>query len=349
MNLVLWLVLIVTLLVWILLEWRHAYPNFILDASSARHDMKFKVDLVVTWVDGSRPDWVEQYNTTREREVGDRVMKKERFTNDEPNLDIQTCLESARKFAPWLNRIFLITHRPQVPENVDLTGVKVVHHDEFIPKERLPLFNSHAIEAHLHLIPGLAEHFIYTNDDMYFGQPVARYHFFDSDQSPTVDFTTWPVKLYRLFTDQGGCVSAHYNLSNLVSKNSTFFTFVHTHTMYPLTKTLMSKAASKWPSVWERTAASRFRDIGIQIPPVSLAICHGARTGKVKRRHADSDYRAILFFSDKHVGQTAHTLGVNNDRVDLTRHVLENVVRGTSEMVVTVPRSTTTTRSVQPT
>ena len=34
-----------------------------------------------------------------------------------------------------------------------------------VPPEGLPLFNSHAIEAWLHRIPGLAEQFVYFNDD----------------------------------------------------------------------------------------------------------------------------------------------------------------------------------------
>ena len=36
----------------------------------------------------------------------------------------------------------------------------------------LPTHNSHAVESQLHHIPGIAEHFLYSNDDMFFGRPL---------------------------------------------------------------------------------------------------------------------------------------------------------------------------------
>ena len=40
-------------------------------------------------------------------------------------------------------------------------------HREIIEQEYLPTFNSHVIEANLHKIPNLSEHFIYFNDDVF--------------------------------------------------------------------------------------------------------------------------------------------------------------------------------------
>ena len=37
----------------------------------------------------------------------------------------------------------------------------------------LPTHNSHAVESQLHSIAGLAEHFLYSNDDMFFGRPIS--------------------------------------------------------------------------------------------------------------------------------------------------------------------------------
>ena len=42
----------------------------------------------------------------------------------------------------------------------------------------LPTHNSHAVESQLHRIPGIAEHFLYSNDDMFFGRPVSPSLFF---------------------------------------------------------------------------------------------------------------------------------------------------------------------------
>ena len=42
----------------------------------------------------------------------------------------------------------------------------------YLPADALPTFSSHAIESRLHHVPDLAEHFLYSNDDMFFGRPV---------------------------------------------------------------------------------------------------------------------------------------------------------------------------------
>lgn len=55
----------------------------------------------------------------------------------------------------------------------------VVRHEEFIPSEFLPTFNSGTIECFLHRIPGLAPCFVYANDDMYLFAPARREQMFD--------------------------------------------------------------------------------------------------------------------------------------------------------------------------
>ena len=47
-----------------------------------------------------------------------------------------------------------------------------------------PTYNSFAIESYLDRIPGLAEHFIYLNDDMFFGNNVTEGDFFSASGAP---------------------------------------------------------------------------------------------------------------------------------------------------------------------
>ena len=61
----------------------------------------------------------------------------------------------------------------------DHPKVTIVRSEEFFADTSvLPTHNSHAVEAQLHRIEGLAEHFLYSNDDMFFGRPVAPELFF---------------------------------------------------------------------------------------------------------------------------------------------------------------------------
>jgi hypothetical protein len=55
-----------------------------------------------------------------------------------------------------------------------MSKVSFVDLADFIPSQYLPTFNSHVIEAHLHMIPGLTEHFLYFNDDMSLGRPLSK-------------------------------------------------------------------------------------------------------------------------------------------------------------------------------
>lgn len=60
----------------------------------------------------------------------------------------------------------VVSNIEQVPEWLDQSKIHVVLHKEIIPENLLPTFNSTTIEMFLHKIPNLAEHFIYSNDDM---------------------------------------------------------------------------------------------------------------------------------------------------------------------------------------
>ncbi len=65
--------------------------------------------------------------------------------------------------------------------------INLVDHRDILPAEALPTFNSHAIETSLHRIEGLAEHFVYFNDDVFLGRPARPETFF----SPSGSFATF--------------------------------------------------------------------------------------------------------------------------------------------------------------
>lgn len=139
------------------------------------------VDLVYTWVDGADPQWRiardEAWASVHPGELNEFAGNEERFrTHDE----LRYSLRSVDYFAPWANHIYLLT-AGQVPEWLDTANPRITvvdHSDVFADLDALPTFNSHAIEAQLHRIPGLSEHFLYLNDDVFFGRPVTPNLFF---------------------------------------------------------------------------------------------------------------------------------------------------------------------------
>ncbi|MBR1870788.1 MAG: stealth conserved region 3 domain-containing protein, partial [Kiritimatiellae bacterium] len=83
------------------------------------------------------------------------------------------------KFAPWVRKVHFITwgHRPRwlATEHPKLNVVK---HTDYIPEKYLPTFSSHTIELNLHRIAGLAERFVYFNDDTFLAAPCTPDDFF---------------------------------------------------------------------------------------------------------------------------------------------------------------------------
>lgn len=128
-----------------------------------------KIDLVLTWVDDSLPGYREHLNQYA-KTGSDRDASRTRDTIE----TLRYSLRSIDAFAPWINRVYLLTCRPQVPGwlNPDHPKLRLVHHDQIMDHGILPTFNSFTIVSHLHLLPDLSRTFIYMEDDMMFLSPV---------------------------------------------------------------------------------------------------------------------------------------------------------------------------------
>ena len=83
------------------------------------------------------------------------------------------------KFAPWVRKIHFVTSG-QIPEWLDVNNPKIhtVKHSDYIPNRFLPTYNSVVIERYMHMIPDLAEHFVYFNDDFYIINHISPERFF---------------------------------------------------------------------------------------------------------------------------------------------------------------------------
>ena len=145
-------------------------------------DCTFDVDLVYTWVDGNDPAWD---SARRERLAGVGGAETHTVQAGGPARyvdrgELRYSMRGVHLYAPWVRTIHLVTDQ-QVPAwlDVDHPRINLVDHRDLLPADALPTFNSHAIEAALHRIPGLSEHFVYFNDDVFLGQPAAPEQFFN--------------------------------------------------------------------------------------------------------------------------------------------------------------------------
>lgn len=127
--------------------------------------MVSNIDFVVTWVNGNDPVW-------REEKKKYEVLDGRPTLNDETryrDMDLfQYWFRAVEKYAPWVNNIYFITYG-HLPEwlNINHPKLKIVKHEDYIPKEYLPTFSSNVIELNLFRIKELSEQFVLFSDDVF--------------------------------------------------------------------------------------------------------------------------------------------------------------------------------------
>lgn len=138
------------------------------------------VDIVLTYVNNKDKFWQAKYNHYNTNKEGGVSQDKKRFNYCG---EILFNLRLLQRHMPWVRKVFVV-HDNQKFDLSFLTPwfrnrVTFVDHHDIIPKQYLPTFNSQVIECFLWRIPGLARKFIYLNDDVFVGRPLAYEFFFD--------------------------------------------------------------------------------------------------------------------------------------------------------------------------
>lgn len=144
-----------------------------------------EVDLVYLWVDGNDPEWLAKKQLVAGKEIDhSETNNKGRYINND---ELKYSLRSVERCVPWVRKIFIVTDN-QCPEWLDRDHpkIRVVDHREIMPEEALPCFNSSVIEYFLYRIPGLADRFLFANDDMFFNRALSPEFFFSEPGIPYV-------------------------------------------------------------------------------------------------------------------------------------------------------------------
>lgn len=136
-----------------------------------------EIDFVIPWVDGSDPEWRKQKAKYKGEELSASGESSESQYRDWGIL--RYWFRGVEKYAPWVRRIHFITCG-HVPEWLNLNHPKLnfVRHEDYIPEKWLPVFSANPIELNIHRIKGLAEQFVFFNDDMFLNAPVLPEDFF---------------------------------------------------------------------------------------------------------------------------------------------------------------------------
>jgi hypothetical protein len=252
--------------------------------SGAGYAVHFPIDLVYTWVDGADPAWRARrdaaWAAANPGEHSTLAANPSRYANRD---ELRFALRSLAAYADWVRTVYIVTDRQLPPWlNAEHPRVQVVDHTAIFPDgEGLPTFNSHAIESRLHHIEGLAEHYLYLNDDMFFGRPCAPEDFFVGNG------------LARLFpspktvppgpagpADTPVEAAGKNNRELLTARFGRAPAQRFLHAPYPQLRSVLIELAEAFAADVERTTRSRFRhptDLSI---PASLSMNYAYLTAR---------------------------------------------------------------------
>lgn len=228
------------------------------DAGPLWREVDFPIDVVYTWVDGSDPAWVESRARFADQEAshhGESTMAGRFLDRGE----LRYSLRSLSENAPWVRNVFVVTagQRPDWLSSED-SRLRIVDHTEIFPSAGdLPTFNSHAIETCLHRIPGLAEHFIYMNDDVIMSGRTTPEDFFESNGSLKVHWS--PVKINYDEAAPPHVAAARNNRRILRESFGVDISQGLLHVPHAHRRSILEEIETKYPEVVRETRKARFR------------------------------------------------------------------------------------------
>lgn len=219
-----------------------------------------KVDAVITWVDGRDPKHSAKRRFWLNKEkspLHENATDEKRWEHCD---ELSHCIKSIETHAPWFRKIWVVTD-DQTPKLFRLKRefrkkVHIVDHSHIFRghEDVLPCFNSISIETMLFRIEGLADNFVYFNDDVFLVGPVKKSHFF-IDGKPIlrgqwVDFSDTDADRLHRFNK--------INAAQLQGFGADHF-FASAHTAFPMKRTVLEELFYRNKDLFFHNASFRFR------------------------------------------------------------------------------------------
>ncbi|MEQ6249988.1 hypothetical protein ABMC89_13925 [Sulfitobacter sp. HNIBRBA3233] len=191
------------------------------------------------------------------------------------NDEIYYCLSSIVQHAPWVRTIWLVVDNTtpdlaRLPASVRDRLEVVYHHEIFGGFEHvLPTFNSLAIETMLWRIDGLADRFLYFNDDVFLTGPLTPEDMFDGD-APVLR-GRWR-DLSGLLADPAArddpaCFHGFMQINaGAMAGQPADRIFAPAHVVHPMRRSVMARLFAQHRQAFLDNIGHRFRDLDQFLP-----------------------------------------------------------------------------------
>ena len=251
----------------------------------SKNTEKYPIDVVVPWVDGSDVEWQKE----KQRYLGEAHSKESASVGKYRNWDnFHLQIRSILVNMPWVNKVYIVTNG-QIPKWYKKNDkVVIIRHDQFVPKKYLPVFGINPIEVNLHKIPGLSEHFVYLNDDIFVINKTKKTDFFKGglpcdNAILNVSCVTEKNMIYQIANNNTSVINSHLDMKNCMNNNKKrwfsrkngiknniqnlilsscprFPGFKHQHLSVSYVKKTYEEVWTKTPETLLETCGHRFRD-----------------------------------------------------------------------------------------
>ncbi len=305
------------------------------------------IDFVITWVDMNDPKWQAKFSKySNDKNNAKNSVSEARFRD--PGF-LKYWFRGVEKFAPWVRKIHFVTDG-QKPEWLDENNPKInlVNHEDFIPAQFLPTYNSVVIERYMHKIPGLAEHFVYFNDDFYITNHVEKERFFRNGLPCDIAVFTYNPswsQWYRRVKNNTKIINRHFDKKTVMSLHGDkwfdksygmkarwnyilkyygkFITLRTPHNAQPYLKTTFDEVWAAAGKELTETSSNRFRALSDYTPELfrTWQICKGNFTPY--NTYRDTKMFPLMIRSNqaiKAIRQQSYTLICLNDNVHIRNY-----------------------------
>lgn len=248
------------------------------------------IDAVITWVDGSDPKHAQKLENYL-ASIGGARPKSASKTRFHDAGELNYCVTSLIKFAPWIRTIFIVTD-DQEPELIrQLKGteyesrVKLIDHKVIFQgyESALPSFNSIAISSLLWKIPGLAEKFLFLNDDFVLISPTTPDDFFRGDKvvlrgswqaQPAAQWWNPLVQWFKKDKKKSRVSfwGLQQNCAHLLGFDKAYFRLPHVP--HAWTKTVWQQLSTEYQSAVDKNIQSHLRQPDLFVPESLSAHFH---------------------------------------------------------------------------
>ena len=264
------------------------------------------INAVITWVDGNDPvhqkKFAKYQNENADKWIHPKAKHPTRFADKN---EVWYCVNSIRKYAPYIDKIFMVTDEQEpywlTEQSKKELNIQVVDHKDIFSgyHQYLPTFNSLSIESMLHRISGISNNFLYFNDDVILNNQTQIKDYFDGDCLIYRGDWVWKIHLKRRLVRlislnevtkyklMGKGFIGYRNEKDYFNRNKNLL-FRLSHAPHPMNKEICEQLFTE-QDVLEKQIKYRFKNKK-QYSPISLAANLAMIKGKARKGPKDYGY-----------------------------------------------------------